>query len=363
MKIEYLQEAILEGEKARGLSSPNPFVGAIIVNNNQIVGRGHTQKHGSNHAEIEALMMAGTKAVGADLYVTLEPCCHLGKTPPCTDAIIKAGIKRVFIGIADPNPLVSLQGILQLQDAGLEVQYGYMEKQISRQLEAFLFSIQHKRPFVTAKHAITIDGKTASDKGDSKWITNNLSRERVHHLRNEMDAVLTGIGTIIADDPLYTVRIDSPIPKSTTRVILDTYLRIPDDSQIVKTAPLHKTIIYCSSELTDNDKCHSLQNKGIEIRTVSTNSNHIVLKEVLADLYSIGIGTVLLEAGQTLNSAFLKEKLINKFYFFIAPKIVGGTISVYQDLAIDLMSNAINLEFAAFEKIDNNLLITAYPEK
>ena len=237
MNLKYLKQAIELAENARGKCSPNPFVGCVIVKDEKILGEGFTQPWGKDHAEVQALKQAGIKAKGSDMYVTLEPCSHYGKTPPCAKAIIKAGVKRVFIGIKDPNPQVSGKGIAMLEEAGVEVKHNLMTSEIRHQLEYFLTYIQNDRPFVFIKSAVSLDGKIADDFGNSKWITNAKSRARVHQLRAEADAVITGVATVNKDDAMLNVRLAGYEDRNPLRIVLDHDLEINLETKLVKSSP------------------------------------------------------------------------------------------------------------------------------
>ncbi len=355
----FMKLAIQIAETSRTKSSPNPHVGAIVVNNDRVISQGSTQKFGGDHAEIVALKQAGKNAEGADLYVTLEPCCHYGKTPPCTDAIIASGIKRVFAGLSDPNPLVDGKGFQILRDHGIEVHTGILRCEIEKQLEVFIYWKQNKIPYIVMKNAVTLDGRIASNTGDSKWITGENSRKRVHLLRSQYDAVLTGINTVIADDPLFNVRYfeDSRFP---IRIILDPFLKIPLTSKIAQTANLYKTIIFKSTNYIDPQKEEQLFEKDMTVISVPSDEEKLDLIEILAKLSDFPISSVMVEAGKTLNTSFLRNQLVQKIYYFIAPKIIGGNNSVYNDLNIDLMSECIKIVNKTVEFIDDDLLVTGY---
>ena len=356
----FMKQAIRLAEKARGTCSPNPFVGAVIVKNGKIISEGWTQKYGEDHAEIQALKKAGKSARDADLYVTLEPCAHYGKTPPCADAIIKAGIKRVFIGILDPNPLVNGKGVKKLLDAGIEVTSGIMEEEINRQLEYYLCRIQKGRPFVLWKAALSLDGKYAAQDGSSRWITGESSRIIVHHLREEADVILTGIGTVLKDDPMLNVRLPKPI-KQPLRAILDPYLEIPLNSQIVRSLTEYRTAIFCAPGRENSPHAETLLSLGANIYPVTAKGKILCLKEVLGILHQQGNYLILLECGSQLASSFFSEKLIDKSYIFYAPKILGGNQAILNELDLPDINSAIHLKDVLLKKTGEDWFIIGYP--
>jgi len=378
-KEKYFALAFELAERGRGKCSPNPFVGAVIVKDGKIVGKGFTQPYGKDHAEVQAIKDAGKKCRNAEMYVTLEPCAHFGKTPPCADAIVKAGIKKVYAGIQDPNPLVNGKGFKKLKDAGIELKTGIWKDKIEKQIEYYLTYITKKRPFVFMKNAVSLDGKIATETGDAKWISGDKSRERTHLLRNEADVVLTGIGTVLQDDPLLNVRFPKTSEQSSdslafknfqtaeavhhpTRAILDSNLRISLDSKIVQTAEDIKTIIFVGADLNDKyGKIEKLTAKNIEIVKISITSNGLNLSEILSALYQRNYYSVMLEAGSRICSSFLREKLVDKIYYFVAPKIVGGNFSLFRELKIESMNEAVMLKIDSLEKSGEDILIIGYP--
>jgi diaminohydroxyphosphoribosylaminopyrimidine deaminase / 5-amino-6-(5-phosphoribosylamino)uracil reductase len=359
----FMLEAYKLAEESRGNTGNNPFVGALIVKNGKITGRGRTQQCGKNHAEVEALIAAGANSKDGEMYVTLEPCCHQGKTPPCTEAIIEAGIKKVYAGIIDPNPLVNGKGLLMLKEAGIKVEYNYLQQEINRQLEYYLTNVRENRPFFIMKSAVSLDGKVALDSGESKWITSEQSRENVHRLRNEADAILTGIDTVLYDDPLLSVRLPDKCT-SPLRIVLDSKLRIPLNSQIVVSAREIPTVIFKDSQYRAPEKENKLIADGISIKNLPLDeSGKLSLQSLVSELHLMGLQTVMVEAGPKLNSNLLRAGLIDKIYYFIAPKILGGTRSVLNELNIESMDKVVKLEFDKIERVGEDLLIIAYPVK
>jgi diaminohydroxyphosphoribosylaminopyrimidine deaminase / 5-amino-6-(5-phosphoribosylamino)uracil reductase len=325
--IGYMQRAMSLARKATGLASPNPLVGCVLVREGQIVGEGAHQYDLHDHAEIVAIKSAGEKARGATLYVNLEPCNHTGRTGPCTEAIIKAGIQRVVATIEDPNPAVAGSGYDRLRAAGVEVFTGVLEEEARQLNEAFAKWIRKKRPFVTLKSAMTLDGQLAlpqaGKRKSSTWITSEESRAEVHRMRHASDALLTGIGTILADDPLLTDRSGLPRRRRLLRVILDSNLRWSPRARIVKTAD--NDLLVFTTETSRSAKARSLQKAGVEIVSMKKRAGRIDLHAVLKELGRRQILSVLLEAGSALNGAALAADVVDKVFLFYAPRFAGET--------------------------------------
>lgn len=354
-----MRQAIRLAEKSRGLCSPNPFVGAVIVKDKAIIGKGSTQSYGSHHAEVIALREAGAAAQDAEMYVTLEPCSHYGKTPPCAEAIIKAGIRAVYIGISDPNPLVAGKGIKRLQESGIEVSTGHYEHEISRQLEYHICRVQKQRPFIIWKAALSLDGKYAAQDGSSRWISSPQSRRAVHKLRQEVDVILTGINTVRCDDPLLNSRSSKP-KKQPLRVVLDPMLEISTDSKIVQTARSFATLIFCSDTGVEDSKGHRLTELGVEIVSVPAWEDKLDLDEVLKHLHNRGHYSILLEAGSELSSSFFKRGLVDKCLIHYGNKILGGDKSILNQLQIPSIDSALVLKDIKLAKMGEGFLVTAY---
>jgi diaminohydroxyphosphoribosylaminopyrimidine deaminase/5-amino-6-(5-phosphoribosylamino)uracil reductase len=328
-----MQHALALARKGTGLASPNPMVGCVIVREGQIVGEGFHQYEWRDHAEILALKSAGDKARGAVLYVTLEPCNHIGRTGPCTEAIIAAGVQRVVAAMEDPNPVNSGRGFERLRAAGIEAFTGVCEDEARRLNEAFACWIKTKRPFVTLKSALTLDGQLALPQSQEKsgkrpgkrsndaWITSEESRAEVHRMRHASDALLTGIGTILSDDPLLTDRSGLPRRKRLLRAILDSKLRLSPKSRIVKTSD--DDLLVFTAVAVPSAKARKLRDAGIEVIRAKTKNGRIDLPSVLAELGRRDILSVLLEAGPTLNGAALTAGIVHKLFLFYAPKIAG----------------------------------------
>ncbi|HHW60701.1 MAG TPA: bifunctional diaminohydroxyphosphoribosylaminopyrimidine deaminase/5-amino-6-(5-phosphoribosylamino)uracil reductase RibD [Syntrophomonadaceae bacterium] len=322
--MTYMQHAISIAARAHGRTEPNPMVGALIVDENGIiVGEGYHQQAGTAHAEIHALRQAGSRARHATVYVSLEPCSHYGHTPPCTEALIEAGVKRVVIAMQDPNPQVAGNGIKRLQAAGIEVETGILEQEAARLNEVFIKHIQTGLPFIASKTAMTLDGKIATKTGDSKWISNEQSRHYVHQLRNQYQAIMVGIGTVMIDDPRLNTRLETSSKRDPVRVIIDTKLDIPVQSRIVQSAEQQKTVVFCGRQVNDA-KCRALEKRGVQINRVDSRGDLLSMQQVFKLLYEQGICSILVEGGSSLNGTLLQEKWFDRVYFFIAPKIIGG---------------------------------------
>ena len=327
---KYMLRAIELAVKGEGFTNPNPMVGAVIVKDGKIIAEGYHRRYGELHAERDALASlagsedtgsSGRPAEGATIYVTLEPCCHHGKQPPCTDAIIGSGISRVVIGSRDPNPLVAGKGVKILRNAGIEVVEDFLRDECDAINAVFFKYITTGKPYVVLKYAMTMDGKTATKTGASKWITGEASRAEVQHLRHKYMAIMAGIGTVLADDPMLNVRTDGL--KSPVRVICDSTLKIPMDSNIVKTADRYRTIV---AHCTENSEKEKILNDAM-ITTVCTpaDNGHTDVAYLISRLGELGIDSVLVEGGGTLNDSIIRAGLADAVEVFIAPKIFGGS--------------------------------------
>ena len=316
---DFMLRAIELAERGTGWTSPNPLVGAVIVKDGQIIGEGWHHRYGDLHAERDALKNCSEDPKNADIYVTLEPCCHHGKQPPCTDALIKAGIKRVIIGSSDPNPLVAGKGVRILKEHGITVIENFLKEECDRLNDIFFYYITTGLPYVAMKYAMTIDGKIACYTGLSKWITGEEARKHVHSLRHKYTGIMVGINTVLADDPLLNCRLENS--KDPVRIICDSTLRIPMDSQIVRTAGKYRTII--ATCLPDGEKAQKLSELGIEIIKIKEHSQ-VDIRTLMTELGRRQIDSILLEGGASLNWSVLEAGMVNKVYAYIAPKIFGG---------------------------------------
>jgi len=352
----FMSLALDLAEEGRGITSPNPMVGALVVRDGQIVGKGYHRKAGSDHAEIIALREASENARGATMYVTMEPCCHHGKTPPCTEAIIKSGITRVVSAMVDVNPLVFGGGFSSLQQNNIETVVGILEDKAQKLNEAYMKFIKKKIPFVTLKLAVTLDGKIADSNGKSKWITGTETKKRVHLLRSWSDAVMIGVETLLADDPMLTVR--EVKGYNPLRVIIDSRLRTPGDSKVL----LDKNVIIASTNRADEKKLSSFIESGIEIWKFDSRNGRVPVLEVLKKLGERDITSLLCEGGGKLAATLLNERLADKVIFAVAPKILGNGYDAVKDLDIESLDDAICLNDTEVETLGNDIIIIGYPE-
>lgn len=320
---DYMALALELAQNGCGWTAPNPMVGAVIVKDGKIIGQGYHEKCGQPHAERNALANCSESPAGATIYVTLEPCCHYGKQPPCTEAIIEAGISRVVVGSADPNPLVAGKGISILRENGIEVTEDVLREECDKVNEVFLHYIQTKRPFVAMKYAMTMDGKIAAYTGESKWITGEAAREHVQSLRNRYTGIMVGVGTVHADDPMLNCRMAGG--KDPIRIVCDTHLRTPLESKLVQTAKEIPTIIAtCCSPVVDASKIKKYKDQGCTVLVLDEVDGHVNLDELMDKLGEMQIDSILLEGGGTLNWSALEAGIVNKTYAYIAPKLFGG---------------------------------------
>lgn len=364
MDIKYMERALELAKKGAGYTNPNPLVGAVIVKDGRILGEGYHKVYGSHHAEINAFLNASEDVKGATMYVTLEPCSHYGKTPPCAKALVEKGIKKVIIGLKDPNPLVAGKGIKILEDAGIEVITGVLEEKGKKLNEIFLKYITTKLPFCIMKTAMTLDGKIATHTNASKWITGELSRKYVHELRHRVAGIMVGIGTVLADDPSLTTRLEESIGNDPIRIIVDSSARIPLESKVLNLQSDKRTII-ATTEKADKAKLKVLEKKGAEIILISSKKGKVDLSLLMKELGDRKIDSVLLEGGSELNYAALEEGIVDKVNAFIAPKIIGGNTAKTpvggQGKAY--MSEAINLKGIDIQRFGDDIMIEGYIEK
>lgn len=352
---KYMSLALTLAKKGIGSVNPNPLVGAVIVKEGKIIGQGWHEIYGRWHAERNALSNCSENPDGAAMYVTLEPCCHKGKTPPCTDAIIQSGIKKVVIGCLDPNSLVSGKGAAILREAGIDVVTGVLQDKCIELNKVFFHYIKTKAPYVVMKYAMTMDGKIATTSGKSKWITGIKARENVHKSRNQYSSIMVGVGTVIADNPALTCRIDGG--RNPIRIICDTNLNTPLESTIVTTAKGIKTIIATACDNKEKHKPYLAH--GCEIFNINLKDNHIDLNHLMLQLGSIGIDSILLEGGATLNFSALQSKIVNKVQIYIAPKLFGGSQSrtPLGGIGIQEVSNCFSLKNQTLTWFDEDILM------
>lgn len=354
----YMQLALKNAQAMKGQTDPNPIVGSVIVNHNRIVGVGAHLKAGEPHAEIHALRMAGEEARGGTIYVTLEPCSHHGRTGPCAVAIVEAGIKKVVIATLDPNPVVAGNGVKILEDAGIEVVIGICEEESRKMNEVFNKFIVEKKPFITLKSGITLDGKIATHKNSSKWITSAEAREDVHQLRSENMGILVGVNTVIHDDPELTSRI--PNGRNPIRIVLDSTLKIPLESRVIHDKQAETWIF--TSESHDREKRKALEAMGIFVFETG-GSKTVDPKQVVEMLGEKLVSSVLIEGGGSINAAFLENKLIDKAVLYIAPKLVGGqqAPTFLEGTGIENMSDAVELSDVTVTPVGKDFKFVGYP--
>lgn len=374
-----MKAAINLAEKGRGQTSPNPMVGAIITKDDRIISKGYHKRAGADHAEIDAIKNSKAAVKGSTIYVSLEPCTISGRTPPCADRLIKEGFKKVIIGAIDPNPKVKGSGIKKLREAGIEVLTGLFDEEVKKQNEVFFKHIQENMPFVCAKIASSIDGKLAARTADSKWITGPASRNRAQDMRKEYGCVLTGINTVLADNPTLFPKhnLESSLDLNLkhfmdrnhngfTRVILDSHLRLPPDSLIVRTADKIRTIIFAGPPSKDIFARKEELLKKTSIIIEYGDSKKWDPEKVLKLLYDkYNISSIMLESGPAILTSFLRSAFIDKFEIFIAPKIIGSDsdYDMFGEIGINIIKDSIKLDFYSFNRSGDDLLITAYPAK
>jgi diaminohydroxyphosphoribosylaminopyrimidine deaminase/5-amino-6-(5-phosphoribosylamino)uracil reductase len=355
----YMKRALSLAKKGIGSTSPNPAVGCVIVKDGVIVGEGWHKKAGGHHAEVHALEIAGQAAHGACAYVTLEPCSHTGKTPPCSDALIRAGIKRVVVGMSDPNPKVNGGGLQALQQAGIETLCGVLENECRAINRPFLKHITTGRPYVTYKCAMTLDGKTAAVSGDSCWISCEASRKVVHRMRAEHDAIMVGVDTVLADNPQLTVR--HVKGRNPLRIIVDSHLRTPENAAVLQEQMAAGTII----ATTETDlKCHTGYLKpGARMVVCNSKSGKVDLSDLWQKLGNLGIQSVLLEGGSHLAGAALSQGLIDECVFFYAPKVIGSDgLSPFTLTGITKMAGSVLFRDLSVRRVGTDIMVSAFPE-
>jgi diaminohydroxyphosphoribosylaminopyrimidine deaminase / 5-amino-6-(5-phosphoribosylamino)uracil reductase len=322
----WMAQALALAERGRGLCSPNPMVGAVLVSEGRVVGQGFHVRAGAAHAEVEALREAGDRARGATLYVTLEPCNHQGRTPPCVGAILRAGIGRVVVAVADPNPRVEGGGARALLDAALEVHMGCLEEEARALNRMFFAAMQRLRPHVTLKCAMTLDGKIAAFDRSARWITGEEARREAHRLRSENDAVIVGIGTVLADDPALTVRLDPPWPREPLRVVMDSRARLPLTARLIGAGTPGRVVVAVADEAPAERVAH-LEGLGVTVLACKSRNGRVDPADLLSRLFALDVTGVLLEGGSELNWAFIEAGLVDRVAMFIAPLLLGGTVA------------------------------------
>jgi len=321
--IRWMARALALAARGRGLTSPNPMVGAVVVRDDVIVAEGFHERAGGPHGEAAALSRAGDHARGATLYVTLEPCNHVGRTPPCVDAIVRAGIRRVVSATRDPNPRVTGGGTDALVAAGIEVTNGVLEREARDLNRVFFTAIERQRPHVTMKWAMTLDGKIAAFDRTSRWITGEAARREAHRLRSQSDAIVTGIGTVLADDPALTVRLEQPWPREPYRVVLDSRARLPLDAAMLRSGSRGRILVAVGDD-APAPPVAALESVGVTVLQCKSREGRVDVSDVCARLHALDVTAVLLEAGSGLGGAFLEAGLVDRVAVFVAPMLLGG---------------------------------------
>lgn len=356
--LTWMARAVTLARCGEGRTTPNPPVGAVIVRAGQVVGEGFHPRAGEPHAEIFALRQAGEAARGADIYVTLEPCAHYGRTPPCADALIAVGIKNVYIGVSDPNPKVAGRGIARLRAAGINVKVGLLEDDCRELIAAFSKHVISGLPLTIYKAAVTLDGQSATTTGDSRWVSCDLSRQRVHQLRDRVDAVMVGVETVCQDDPLLTTRLDSHQGHDPVRIIVDSHLRTPLHSRVLNLDSSAQTLIATICE--DQRRIDDFRNKGADVLCLTPLSGRVSLPVLWQELGRRQIQMMLLEGGSTLAAAALGHGLIDRLMVFVAPKVVGSNSrGLFNGQGCGTMAEAVQLMNMKTEQVGTDLLITA----
>ncbi len=357
----FMRQAIELAARARGRTSPNPMVGAVLVRDGQILAEGYHQRAGEPHAEVVALRKAGPLAQGAILYTNLEPCCHWGRTPPCTRAIIDAGVAQVHMAMLDPNPLVNGKGKAELEASGIAIHVGLCEKEARRLNEAFIKYITTGRPFVTAKFAMSLDGKIATHSGESRWITGGAARERAHMLRDVSDTIMVGMNTVLADDPLLTARLDRPDVHHPLRVVVDTRGRIPLEARMLASGQPAHTLV-ASTELMSKEKHRQLEERGAEVLILPHKKGHVDLAALMDVLGDMEVVSLLVEGGGAILGSLFSEGLVDKVMAFIAPKIIGGAgaPTPVEGEGVASLAEALQLEDVEVERLGADILVSGY---
>ena len=353
--LDYMRMALELAEQGRGWTNPNPMVGAVIVKDGRVIGEGYHHRCGGLHAEREAFAACTGSPAGATLYVTLEPCCHHGRQPPCTEAILEAGISRVVVGSGDPNPLVAGKGLDILRAHGVEVETGVLQKECDALNDVFFHYIRTKQPYVVMKYAMTLDGKIATRTGASQWITGEEARRKVHRDRHRCAAIMAGVGTVLADDPLLTCRMEGG--RNPVRVICDTHLRTPLDSQLVRTAGEVPTILAAGEAAAD--RAAPYRGAGCQVWMLPERDGHVDLSVLMERLGAAEIDSVLLEGGGTLNWAALESGIVQKVQAYIAPKLFGGkdAKSPVAGLGVEVPAQAVGLKNVTVTPIGADILL------
>ncbi|MDF2473964.1 MAG: riboflavin biosynthesis protein RibD [Anaerocolumna sp.] len=361
MDLQYMRRALELARQGEGHTNPNPLVGAVIVKDGKVIGEGYHEAYGSHHAEVNAFLNATEDVAGATMYVTLEPCSHYGKTPPCANKIIEKGIKKVVMAHKDPNPQVAGRGIRILKENGVEVVTGLLEEESEKINEVFFKYITKKLPFCLLKTAMTLDGKIATRTGDSKWVTSEESRNYVHRLRNRYSAIMVGIGTVLEDNPSLTTRLKDIQGRDPVRIIVDTKARIPLDANVLNLTSKARTII-ATTELASKEKLRRLEEMGAKVIINPVKNHRVDLKYLMKKLGEDKIDGILVEGGSELNYSALQDGIVDKVNVFIAPKIIGGSTAKTPvgGLGIEFMKDAIMLNELKVHRFGEDIMMEGY---
>jgi diaminohydroxyphosphoribosylaminopyrimidine deaminase/5-amino-6-(5-phosphoribosylamino)uracil reductase len=357
----YMKLALELAEKGYGWTAPNPMVGAVVVKDGQVVGRGYHQRVGGPHAEVNAIDDAGSRAGGATIYVTLEPCNHFGRTPPCTRKILDAGIRRVVVAMADPNPAVTGGGNATLRDRGVAVTTGVCEKEARTLNEGFITWVTTGRPFVIVKCATTLDGRIATRTGDSRWVTGPASRQFVHRIRHGVDGIMVGVETVKKDDPSLTTRLDGNTGSDPTRIILDTHLSMPPTAKMLRQVSDAPTWVVCGPDVP-TDHREALENAGARVLDVPLKAGRIDLPALMEQLGSMDITSLLIEGGGTVLGSAFATGIVDKICFFYAPKILGGDdgVPICRGVGPESMGESIPIHDLSVLRFDADVMLQGY---
>jgi len=356
----YMERALALASRGRGRTSPNPMVGAVLVRNHTIIGEGFHAALGSDHAEVVALKAAAASAPGATCYVTLEPCAHFGRTPPCADALIHAGVAKVVAATYDPNPAVAGRGVQRLREAGTQVEVGLLEEEAVRLNEAYFKYIRTGEPLVILKAAMSLDGKLATRTGDSQWITGEQARRRVHELRNTVDAVVVGIGTVLRDDPMLTTRLDGQEGHDPLRVIVDSRGRLPLTARLLRSGS--RPVLVATSARISRARLRTLEERGVEVTVLPPGEGGISLPDLVRELGRRKITSVMIEGGGRLATSALEAGIVDKLILMLAPVLIGGKRApmLLQGEGAEKLVDALRVTHLTVERIGDDCVVEGY---
>ncbi len=350
---KYMELAIKLAERGKGLTSPNPMVGCIIVKRGRIVGKGYHKKAGTEHAEVLAIQDAGKKSMNSTLYVNLEPCSHWGRTPPCSEKVVEAGVREVIIGMKDPNPVVD--GYMELKFRGLKTKIGILDKEAKKLNEVYIKYMRTKKPFVIIKVAMSADGRIATKSGDSKYITSREARAYVHQLRTEVDAVMIGLNTVIRDNPLLTPRLYKG--KDPLKIVVDSNLKMPKNCNLMKDP---SRLIIATTNKAKRKNVEKLQQKGVTVIITKSKHGMVDLEDLMKQLGKNEITSVMIEGGSELNSTAIKAGVVDKILMFTAPKLIGNGVAAIGNIGVNKIDKAIKLKNPVCKQIGKDILVEAY---